>query len=273
MKALTLTQPWASLVAIGAKRIETRSWSTSYRGPLAIHAAKGFPKSAQEFTQVPPVSVLFGRHYEYPRGVVLATCRLVNCVPTQTLLREAACERCDGKGTVDSWQDGMPGQEYCPTCDGNRVVFVPGGKLSTQEQQFGDYGEGRYAWMLDDIQPVPFIPAKGALGLWEWTQDPPARATQADGNGGVFFSKHPTRRRMGKPTENRKHRIGIRVQEQDRERILQLNICQDTKWSGRYQPLTVETRALVMADRIEHHATAARWSGSAGIQKNLELVG
>src|SRR5690348_17556570 len=64
MKALTLTQPWASLVAIGAKRIETRSWSTSYRGPLAIHAAKGFPKSAQEFTQVPPVSVLFGRHYE-----------------------------------------------------------------------------------------------------------------------------------------------------------------------------------------------------------------
>jgi len=78
---------------------------------------------------------------------------------------------------------------------------------------------------------------------------------------------------MGKPTENRKHRIGIRVQEQDRERILQLNICQDTKWSGRYQPLTVETRALVMADRIEHHATAARWSGSAGIQKNLELVG
>ena len=43
MKALTLTQPWASLVAIGAKRIETRSWSTPYRGLLAIHAAKGFP--------------------------------------------------------------------------------------------------------------------------------------------------------------------------------------------------------------------------------------
>lgn len=40
MKALSLTQPWASLVAVGAKRIETRSWRTSYRGPLAIHAAK-----------------------------------------------------------------------------------------------------------------------------------------------------------------------------------------------------------------------------------------
>jgi activating signal cointegrator 1 len=48
MKAITLTQPWATLVAIGAKRIETRSWPTNYRGPLAIHAAKGFPKWAKE---------------------------------------------------------------------------------------------------------------------------------------------------------------------------------------------------------------------------------
>lgn len=39
MKALTLWQPWATLIAIGAKSIETRSWGTSYRGPLAIHAA------------------------------------------------------------------------------------------------------------------------------------------------------------------------------------------------------------------------------------------
>ena len=41
MKVLTLTQPWATLVAIGAKRIETRSWATKYRGPLLIHAAAG----------------------------------------------------------------------------------------------------------------------------------------------------------------------------------------------------------------------------------------
>ena len=39
MKVLTLHQPWASLVALGVKTIETRSWSTQYRGPLAIHAA------------------------------------------------------------------------------------------------------------------------------------------------------------------------------------------------------------------------------------------
>ena len=41
MKALSLTQPWAQLIAIHAKKVETRSWPTSFSGVLAIHAAKG----------------------------------------------------------------------------------------------------------------------------------------------------------------------------------------------------------------------------------------
>ena len=40
MKALSLKQPWAAMVANGTKTVETRSWSTSYRGPLAIHASQ-----------------------------------------------------------------------------------------------------------------------------------------------------------------------------------------------------------------------------------------
>lgn len=40
MKAISLWQPWASLIALGIKRIETRGWPTAYRGPLLIHAAK-----------------------------------------------------------------------------------------------------------------------------------------------------------------------------------------------------------------------------------------
>ena len=51
------------------------------------------------------------------------------------------------------------------------------------------------------------------------------------------------------------------------------NVSLDVKWKGTYQPLTEETRAIVLADRIEHHASAARWTGSMGVQKNLELVG
>ena len=52
-----------------------------------------------------------------------------------------------------------------------------------------------------------------------------------------------------------------------------INIGYDKRWSGPYQPLTPGDRAVVLASRIEHHATAARWTQSYGTQKNLELVG
>lgn len=48
IRGLSLTQPWATLVAIDAKKVETRSWGTRYRGRVAIHAAKGFPTYAQD---------------------------------------------------------------------------------------------------------------------------------------------------------------------------------------------------------------------------------
>jgi len=40
IKALTICQPWAWAIAAGHKRVENRTWSTPYRGPLAIHAGK-----------------------------------------------------------------------------------------------------------------------------------------------------------------------------------------------------------------------------------------
>ena len=53
IKFITLTQPWATLVALGVKRIETRSWRTPYRGLLGIHAAKSYPDWAREFSDTP----------------------------------------------------------------------------------------------------------------------------------------------------------------------------------------------------------------------------
>ena len=138
MKALTLTQPRATLVAIGAKKIETRSWKTSYRGPLAIHAAKGFPKWARTMCEdYPFVDALVGwAVHTLPLGQVIATCRLVDCVPTDHITAKT-----------------------CPFRD----------LLTKQEELFGDYGEGRYAWILDNVHELPVpLPAKGALGLWEW---------------------------------------------------------------------------------------------------------
>ena len=52
MKAITLWQPWASLIACGAKKYETRSWATRYRGPIAIHAAKKYPANSPYHIQV-----------------------------------------------------------------------------------------------------------------------------------------------------------------------------------------------------------------------------
>ena len=54
MKALTLHQPWANLVALGHKQIETRSWATKYRGALAIHAGKYFPPANRNLISSEP---------------------------------------------------------------------------------------------------------------------------------------------------------------------------------------------------------------------------
>ncbi len=139
MKALTLTQPWASLVAIGAKRIETRSWATSYRGPLAIHAAKCFPRDAQDFARSRMVLDLMRPYVkdnepyikQFPRGLVLATAWLIDCTGTWNV----------------------------------RNVRT----LTEQEEALGNYEEGRFGFLLGDVLALKVpVPAKGALGLWEW---------------------------------------------------------------------------------------------------------
>lgn len=45
MKALTLWRPWPELILRAGKDVENRSWATTYRGPLAIHAGKAFDAS------------------------------------------------------------------------------------------------------------------------------------------------------------------------------------------------------------------------------------
>jgi len=78
MKAITLHQPWASLVAIGAKAIETRPYTSKYRGPLAIHASKRPIRVCDPYYR----SVLASAGLIYdrlPLGAVLATCELTAC--------------------------------------------------------------------------------------------------------------------------------------------------------------------------------------------------
>ncbi len=75
MKALTICQPYAELIARGEKVIENRTWPTSYRGHLAIHAGKSR-------------AWLMGDPFE-PRGMafgaVVAIARLADCVKVEDL--------------------------------------------------------------------------------------------------------------------------------------------------------------------------------------------
>lgn len=86
MKALTLWQPWASAIALGHKKHETRSWSTRYRGPLLIHAALTMPADAQEFAARERVA---GRSPAIcPRGVFVALATLVDVLPAEDVAVE-----------------------------------------------------------------------------------------------------------------------------------------------------------------------------------------
>jgi len=89
VKALTMTQPWAMLVALGENSIETRSWSTKYRGALAIHSAKAFPKEARALCEQEPYEheADFGDFSAGRYGFVLSHVRRLSTpVPARGLL-------------------------------------------------------------------------------------------------------------------------------------------------------------------------------------------
>ncbi len=147
MKALSFRQPLATLVALGAKQIDTRSWRTSYRGPLAIHASKRMTKAEGSLCwQEPFRTALEAGGYKpgegsatnpfgLPLGVVIAVALLVDIHPIT--------------------RENQPAEP---------------------EYTFGDYGPGRFAWILRNVYRLPDpIPARGSLGLWEW--NPPTSST------------------------------------------------------------------------------------------------
>ncbi|MBI3852035.1 MAG: ASCH domain-containing protein [Verrucomicrobia bacterium] len=71
VKALSVKQPWANLIASGEKTIETRTWPTDYRGELLIVSSR-----------TPPIE---------PAGCALALVKLVDCRPMERRDEMAAC--------------------------------------------------------------------------------------------------------------------------------------------------------------------------------------
>jgi len=143
MKALCLLQPWATLMAIGAKRIETRSWETLYRGPLVIVASKRYTRAQRDLCdtiyfqpalaayQVP--TSFGGRSFELPVGQAL-------CVVT---VRD--CRRIDARGCLARWA-------------------APHWR---RECAFGDFTPGRFAWLTANVKRFQPFPVQGRLGLFD----------------------------------------------------------------------------------------------------------
>lgn len=86
MKALSVKQPWASLIACGFKTIECRTWKTNYRGPLLICASQG------DFVLDDGVR-LYGGH-------ALAVAELVDVRRMEKADAEAACLPDDADASV-----------------------------------------------------------------------------------------------------------------------------------------------------------------------------
>ena len=128
IKALTLWQPWASLIAGQVKEYETRSWATPHRGLLAIHAAKREPTFVYGDLGVTPDDL----PEPAPLGVVVCLARLVDCVPSERL--------CADEGFEGSQEDRLG--DFSP----------------------GRYG---WKLEIVEVYDPP-IPARGAQGLWEW---------------------------------------------------------------------------------------------------------
>src|SRR5215470_2718299 len=85
MKCLTIYQPWATLVVLGAKIYERRGWRTPFRGRVAIHAHRKFPEHLQTLCLTEPFrSVLRHHHWHGPldlaTGAIIGTAELVDCL-------------------------------------------------------------------------------------------------------------------------------------------------------------------------------------------------
>lgn len=200
MKAVTLWQPWASLIAFGLKTIETRSWGTRYRGPLLIHAAKRRPTFEDMRVVVDNIDAwnswgaaglidLDSVVYPGPLGVVVAVVDLAECLPIVQSMSDDdlkwTMDRTDGRRLVDPGPTQYTGlgtplyglrvietRTEISEQDGHASWVSESFDGLEHQRPYGDFTHGRLAWMLAGIRPLDEpIPAKGMQGLWTPTPD------------------------------------------------------------------------------------------------------
>lgn len=156
MRGLTIRQPWASCIVEKGKRVENRTWSTDYRGPLLIHAGQGIDNSTHAGSA----------WLQFPAG----THRV-----TVTGIARSAQEP-GAAGKFAAVERGTVGQVITPLPLGSVIAVAelvdvhPCWTWDAEhccDSPWAETGPKTYHWVLDDVRTLEEpIQAKGKLGLW-----------------------------------------------------------------------------------------------------------
>ena len=130
--ALSIRQPWAWAIINEGKDIENRSWSTRIRGPICIHAAKGMTNA------------------EWDEAMDFIDQSFPKPLASQVGRRRSA------SGSTDARRGGIIGTVDIVDC---------------VERSRSPWFFGRFGFVLENVQPVDFIPVRGALGFFDWRKN------------------------------------------------------------------------------------------------------
>ena len=179
MKAISLWQPWASLIACGAKPYETRHWAPPrdlIGQTIAIHAAKKIDKDAASMA----TDLMYGQMDDHgglaerleaswggdeTSGDLMVkfgdTIMPVGCVVCTARLDAAfqLGERAEGTAVPAASVVRRFTSRQMPEC------------FTVRYDEWGDYSPGRWAWLLKDVKPlIPPPPAIGRQAFFDLPQ-------------------------------------------------------------------------------------------------------
>jgi hypothetical protein len=140
MRAISLWEPWASLIRTGAKTWETRHWFTNYRGRLLICAAK--------------------------RKVLYELIHFLNCEPFQSGLETLIPpeRKFNRRVEIEDLHFGKA-VAVVDLVDCRLTNEIPHGEVY-RERHFGDFTPGRYGWKLDMVEVIKPFEVKGRQGFF-----------------------------------------------------------------------------------------------------------
>lgn len=135
MKALSIKQPWASLIAHVIKDIENRTWKTHFRGRIYIHASAasaGTPIELLNESQMKAIQNGFCELH-YPKSAIIGEVDIVDCVINHPSI----------------WAE-------------KTTIHIENGKMFSHEKPI-------YNWVLANpvLYDKPILNVKGKLSFWE----------------------------------------------------------------------------------------------------------